>query len=448
MDQLREYQKRAIAWGREHDKGFFAIDMGLGKTAILCHLLNEKEVTLVVAPLRVATITWPEELQKWRPDLTFKVLHGDTRQLVAREHHHVYIINYEGLKWLNKQSPALIKRFVHGTLVLDESTFLKGHSSVRTQLLFAMRPVFKRIYCLSGSPIGNHIQGLWPQYYMLDEGAALGENITTFRKRYCDKHPNVKFAFIPKPNAVDDIAPKVAPLTFRLNARDYLELNEPIYMRSLVKLPKETMLRYKQLLKDLVTEIRGSQVVVNGRGAAAIKVRQLLQGGVYDKKRNVLVDNHAKLDALAEKLEALDGEPVIVCIQFRSELEAIMEKFPYAKVIIGGTPAGESARIISAWNKRQVPLLVVHPRSLSHGLNMQFGGHHIIWLGLEWSLETYQQLNGRLQRMGQTKTCVIDHIVADSTIDTRILASLQANENLQQLFLGLLNEEIEENSDD
>lgn len=432
--ELRSYQKRAVEWGNSHDIGYFAIDMSMGKTAILLNMIDRP--TVVFAPLWVATITWPDEIKKWRPDLKYQVLHGESRYLVPGRD--VYIINYDGIDWLSKAWTHEMSKYMRGGMIIfDEMTKMKSSSSKRFQLMEVFRRLFKRAYALSGTPAPNGVRDLWAQYFLLDGGRRLGEAKTKFMMTYHTKVSD--WVWVENKGAMELVVDKIKDITFRLDANEYLELPDFIYSSIPAYLPRASQERYDKFQKDLIVALENETVITAGSaGVLSMRLRQLLQGSIYDEQRNIIFDNTAKVDTLFEYLENASGDPALVPIQFRSELIEIKRRLPEAAVIIGGTPAEQASRYIDKWNAGRLSVLFCHPASLSHGLNLQYGGHRICWLGLPWSLETYQQLNGRLRRPGQTKPVLVDHIIVPKTVDDRVLSTLTKKDATQQMLLDSL----------
>lgn len=434
--ELRDYQKKAVEWGNSHDVGYFAVDMSMGKTAILLHMIDRP--TIIFAPLTVAAITWPEEIAKWRPDLKYQVLHGKERYL--KPGLDVYIINYDGISWLSKAWTIEMTDYMRdGMIIWDEMTKLKDSSSKRFKLIKDFRRIFKRAYALSGTPAPNGVRDLFSQYYLLDYGERLGKRKTRFMMTY---HTQIdRFIWAENNGAMDIVTDKIKDITFRLDANDYLKLEPYIYSSIPAYLPAASMQRYKEFQTEFVTTLTNeSTITAESAGVLSLRLRQLLQGSIYDEQRNIIFDNTAKVDTLFERIEEAAGDPMLVPIQFRSELIEIRKRLPQAPAIIGGTPTELSKQYVHEWNKGNLPVLFCHPNSLSHGLNLQYGGHRICWLGLTWSLETYQQLNGRLRRPGQTKPVLVDHIIIPKTVDDRVLSTLTRKDATQQQLLNALKE--------
>lgn len=435
---LHDYQEKAVRWMLERPCGYLAIDMGLGKTRCVLEFLRRSKVkALVVAPLRVAISTWPQEIRKWAPELTYHVLHGDGRDLKASVRDtDVFIINYDGLKWLAMQRLDIMRG---RTLILDEATAVKSHKAVRTKLLAKMRPLFDKCYCLSATPSPNGVQDLWAQYRIMDCGISLGTHWTPFFNRYFIKDGYYRI-FKRYPEVDKEIIEKVAPRTFRLSSEDYLKLPDFVYNDVSIEMPVALQEQYRAFEQDFLFDL-GNETTVTAMNAATLsmKLRQFIQGALYTEGRKYQVLHTLKFDALESIQEQLDGNPNLVAINFKFELEEIHKRFAgrYA-AIVGGSSTKDSAKIIDQWNTGKLPMLVVHPAAISHGINLQAGGHYITWLSLTWNYEHYVQLNGRLRRQGQKYPVVLNRVLLDGTIDARVAKALKSKQASQEEVLKAL----------
>lgn len=440
--ELHDYQKRAVEWMKDHGCGYLAVDMGLGKTRCMLELISKlRAPAIVVAPLRVALHTWPAEIKKWTPELSYKVLHGPDKALrlnVASTD--VFIINYDGLKWLATQRKETLRGRV---LILDEATAIKSHKSQRTKILALMRPLFNRCYCLSATPSPNGIQDLWSQYRVLDQGERLGKRWGEFFFRYFNQ--DKFYRVYPKdPCVVDVILSKVADCTFRLDSNDYLQLPDFVYNDIELELPRSLRAKYKDFENDFMLELDNTTVTAMSAATLSMKLRQFIQGCLYTydltgKCTGYEKVHSLKLDALETIMEQLEGQPNLVAINFKFELEEIEKRFKGKyKALVGGIPAKESVKIIDQWNKGELPMLVVHPAAVSHGINLQAGGHHITWQSLTWNYEHYTQLNGRLRRQGQMHPVVLTRLLLGDTIDSKIAKALATKGANQESVLKAL----------
>ncbi len=440
---LHEYQKRAISWLKGRTASYLAIDMGLGKTRITIEHLVSSPASLpavVVAPMRVAISTWPSEILKWAPQLSYVVLHGRTKVQDFDLKRDVYIINYEGLEWFKSMIESKGRsKFMRGTLVLDESTMVKAPSSKRTKALVKLRPMFSSAIALSATPAPNGWHDLWSQYFILDYGASLGSKYTAFFNKFFIELPSRRIA--PRgSDAATQITKLVSSTTFRLDAEDYLKLPDYIDNQITIDLPAKLRQQYKDLENDFVLSLsETTKVTALTASTLSMKLRQFCQGALYTTEaRDYEVLHSLKLDAMEQVVEELNGSPVLVPIQFKFELDQIKKRFGNIPAITGGLAASESRRIIDEWNTGGIPVLVCHPASISHGVNLQAGGHNILWLALTWNYEHYTQLNGRLRRQGQKNTVVRTQVLIGNSIEQRISRALNSKGANQQTLLDAL----------
>ena len=457
---LRDYQRRATLFALKQKAAYLAIDMGLGKTLIsLTYIANvlarEKGVKafLVVGPLRTIHSTWPDEIQKWRPELSYTILHGPNKAKRLKEKVDVYIINYEGLSWLYKE---LFRRTTNGDkvpfsgLIIDEGSMVKSRNTVRFKILkvLAKRTMWKLI--LSGTPAPNSLMDLWSQYFLLDGGERLYPAITKYRSEYFNAiqmGPRVSWEV--REDAKKVIYSKIESITYYLDKKDHLSLPEKIENVIKVKFTPALQRDYKAFEKDFFVCLSDEKSVEAFNAMSlSMKLRQFVQGAVYDtddvdllaKDRRVLPVHDLKLKVLESLMAEANGQGILCAIQFVFEIEIIRKKFPDVKVIASGTTAKNAARYIEEWNRGEIPLLVCHPASLAHGVNLQHGSHIVLWYGLPWSLEHYLQLNDRLHRSGQEHSVVIHHIVAEGTVDEKIMKALQLKLKGQKELLAYLKE--------
>ena len=434
-----KYQQHAVQFALDSGVCFWMVDMGLGKTLMTLLAQNHiDEPMLVIAPLRPLYSTWPDEIKKWFPGKTFVILHGKDKDYNYSQNADFYLMNPHGIKWLDGKMSKLKPRFKH--LVVDESSQWKSHSTKRFKLLKRHLYRFKHRFLLSGTPSPQGLMDLWSQYYILDGGKRLGKSITKFRAKYFDLYlVNNQFPqYTPKPGALEKVMGEVRDITFRLDACDHIELPDIVYNNINLTLNRSLMDQYRQLEKDFLLEIGQIEVEAFNSASLSSKLRQFIQGGLYDgegKDRTWHQVHTLRVDALEALIEET-SQPILCAIQFRFELEMLRARFgnsvPY---IGGGVSALAGAKTIESWNKGDVPLLVCHPAALSHGANLQAGGHILLWYGLPWSLEQYQQLIARLHRQGQLNTVVINHLLMHETIDVRIAKALKNKERVQTAIL-------------
>lgn len=436
---LYGYQLSAIDWMIKKQCGYLAVDMGLGKTRIVLEYIQRMGIqnTLVVAPLRVALHTWPSEIKKWTPMLTFNVLHGPNKSM--NKDANVFIINYEGLKWLMNEPKY---KFSKGLLVIDEGSMVKSPKSQRFKMLNKLRGLFSHVFVLSGTPMPNGYQDLWSQYFLLDRGTSLGPTYTSFFNRYFLQLES--FRIVPRDKqTLNEIPARVAPVTFRLSSEDYLKLPSAITVDREVELPPKLWNEYKTLERDFAIQLNEETTITAVNAALlSMHLRQFCQGFLYYEENGEAretVDFHdLKVEALASCLEELNGHPALVAVQFKADIVKIQKALGPLPVIAGGTNSDVSIDIINKWNAGRLPVLVVHPASISHGVNLQHGGHNIIWYAPTWNMEHYQQLNGRLRRQGQKKPVIITRLLIKNSIEHKVVAALANKGGNQQGLLDAL----------
>lgn len=452
---LRDYQKRAVEFHLLKKSSYSAVDMGLGKTLIALEwaervLLLDKTVTsiLVIAPLYPALETWPAEIKKWKPHLDFTVLHGKQKGDNLSKDCPIKIINFEGLKWLLSaagENYYKAKKLPFQAVIVDEASKVKNHSTGRFKILkvlFSLLTPWRLL--MSGTPAPNSMLDLWSQFYLLDEGHRLEKNITRYRSKYFFQDGS-RFNWVLRPETDKKIIyDKIADITFRLDSVDYLELPPITYNAIKLDLDKPLKAMYKKLETEFFLSLEnGEEVEAPNSLSLSMKLRQFLQGAIYGvtkEDEKTLVDIHrGKIIALKDFLDSTDAN-VLCAIQFKFELDLILEEFPGTPFITGKTPQGTAKEHFKNWNEGRIPLLVCHPNSVSHGLNIQHGSNVILWLGLTWSYETYAQFNARLHRSGQIKPVFVNHILYKSTIDMDVYRALVDKESQQKSLLDHLKE--------
>lgn len=437
LQTLHEYQERAIDFTMKVKTPFHMIDLGLGKTAIALKVMERlPNPTLVLAPLRVIYSTWPEEILKWTRGKTYTILHGSQKSARLRLNRDIYLLNYDGLKWFYN---AILKDFrlpKRLNLVLDESSFVKSPSTQRFKMLKKMMPIFTEYrMCLSATPAPNGLHELWSQYFMLDEGKRLGRGFTSFRNTFFHYTGPPIYKTIPRSDAPQGIFNRVKDVTFRLDANDYLKMPPTTYNAINLALTPKLQKEYKQLERDFFLELGDQEIEVFNAAALSSKLRQYIQGCVYINKNGDYSKIHnIKIDALKELRESTN-QPILCPIQFKFELKQIEKQIRGVPIIAGQTKGHEAAVYIREWNKGNIPLLLCHPASLGHGVNLQAGGHILLWIGLTWSLEHYHQMNGRLARQGQQNAVTVHHLIMRKTLDEHILRSLSKKHQTQAGFL-------------
>jgi SNF2 family DNA or RNA helicase len=419
--------------------------MGLGKTAIVLRYLQmTRKQALVVAPLMAALHTWPTEIKKWTPTLSYGVAHGAAKDWVISQGLDIKVINYDGLVWLHKflsNKPGSLSAIRDRVLVLDESTCIKNHKTHRFKALKAMLGMFPKVINLSGEPLPNGYPGLWSQYYCLDKGQRLEPTFTKFKMTYFHDLGAPSFKLIPRSPAIySEIQDKVSDITTVLRAKDYLDLPKVMYHNLVCRLSETE----KKLYDSILTKPLNPDQPLSA-GLRINQMRQATGGRVYmshqqeDNETPGARTTHIhdqKMTQMVTMAETIT-ESMIVAINFRYEAEwlqtTLAARLGVANVgcIIGDTPVRERNSTINRWNDQKLQILICHPQVLGHGLNLQFGGHVLVWYSLPWSLEFYKQLNGRLHRQGQTKPVRIYHLIAKDTVDEYV-AEVLSNKNATQ----------------
>ncbi|HGC8107016.1 TPA: SNF2-related protein [Streptococcus agalactiae] len=417
------------------------LDMGMGKTATTLSAINELmfdryEVSkvLVIAPLRVANTVWSDEIEQWEElrHLRYAKIVGTPKQRRAalEQDADIYIVNREILPWLVQQCSPYFK---WDMVVIDELSSFKSWQSKRFKAFMAMRPYMKRVVGLTGTPSSNGLMDLFAEFKVIDSGERLGRFIGEYRSRYFDegrRNGNIVYEYIPMDYAECQIYDKIDDITISMKAMDYLDMPELISTKKVVHLTDKETDNYKRFKKDYVlSDLEDGEVTAANAASLSNKLVQMANGAVYSDDHQVVSLHDQKLDTLEDIIEAANGEPVLVAYWFKHDLQRIEERL--AKLKVQGTVL-KTEQDIREWNKGNIRVGLLHPASAGHGLNLQKGGHHLVWFGLTWSLELYQQTNARLWRQGQqAETVVIQHIVAEGTIDEEILKALE-NKDAQQ----------------
>ena len=443
--KLREYQKQAISFIKQKKKVYLAIDMGLGKTAITLHLIEELRLkALIIAPLGAALTTWPEEIKNWELDLSYSVLHGKNKRLDLEKQ--LQIINYEGLKWLYYELEKYYKihfKLPFDCLILDEATFVKDPKTTRFKILKAICEGFRYVVCMSGTPSPNSLMDLWAQYYLLSGGEILGNDYFDFQRKYWKQDRFRKYAWSIYLGAEDVIHKQIAPVTFRLQSSDYINLPKRVFIRLSLELPTEVRKAYNSFSKTFILNLATTTVETFNQATLSSKLRQVLQGFVYDdpdecgRQRGIFIHS-IKTIALKNFISENPDKNILCCIQFKYEQKSLAKEFPKARFITGQNDAKEKAQALKDWNKGKIKLLFVHPRSVGHGVNLQYGGSIIIWYALTYSLEDYLQLNKRLHRSGQKNIVKIYHLIIKNSLDEHIYSVLQSKDVTQRRLLDEL----------
>lgn len=395
---------------------------------------------LVISPLRV-THVWADEIEKWSHlnNLTYSIAVGTEvqRRMALLRKANIYIINRENVEWLIEKSRL---SFDYDMLVVDELSSFKSNKAKRFQSLSSVRPKVKRVVGLTGTPSSNGLMDLWAEYRILDMGKRLGRYISHYRNDYFipdQRNQNMIYSYKPKPGADKEIYRRVADITISMKSTDYIKMPECIYTEYSVILSEDETEVYKTMKNDLILTLDGGDIDSFNAAGLSNKLAQMANGAVYTEDGNTNWIHDRKLDALEDLIEGANGKPVLIAYWFKHDLERISKRFKVIKL--------DSAESIRRWNNGKIPVAVIHPASAGHGLNLQAGGSTIIWFGLTWSLELYQQTNARLWRQGQTSdTVVIHHIITKDTIDEDIVKALERKDKTQSALIEAVKANLKE----
>lgn len=443
-----DYQEVAKEFILDRPSSGLFLDMGLGKTVTTLTAIEElkndylEEIkVLVIAPKRVAEDTWTTEHEKWDHLKNLKVIKvlgtPKERKLALAKEGDIYIITRDNVAWLVE---LLGKKWDFDTVVIDELSSFKSNTSKRFKKLRTVRPLMKRVIGLTGTPAPNGYMDLWSQVYLLDRGERLGKTITEFRRRYFNtlyRHGYNEYEL--REGAKEEIDEALKDLCISMKAKDYLNLEEPLYINRVAKLSEKEYKMYKTMERDAVLELEDEDITALNAAAVTNKLLQLANGAVYTEDRKVIKIHDKKIDILEELIEEANGEPVLVFYNFQHDKDRILEKFKKDVRVL------DTEKDIKDWNNKKIKILLAHPAGAGHGLNLQDGGSIIIWFGLNWSLELYQQANARLARQGQKETVRIYHIISENTVDERVLEVLEGKNLRQEELLRKLKAEVLKN---
>ena len=438
-----DYQTFATDFVLEHPACGLILDMGLGKsvitlTALWSLLLDSFDVgkVLVVAPKRVAENTWPTELKKWEhlDGLTWSLVLGSEkdRRAALQRRAKIYIINRENVTWLVDNY-----RWDFDTLVIDELSSFKSSKAQRFRALKRVRPRISRVIGLTGTPQPNGLLDLWPQLYLLDMGQRLGRFVGGYRERFFlpdKRNREVIYSYKPKEGAEEKIYELISDICISMKAADYLDMPELVASRVEVQMNAKEQKLYEGFERDMVLHLKDGDLDAVNAAALSGKLVQMANGAVYGENRKVHHIHDRKLDALEDIIEAANGKPLLVAYWYKHDLERIRQRFEVRTI--------DTPKDIADWNEGKIPVALIHPASAGHGLNLQDGGSTIVWFGLTWSLELYQQLNARLWRQGQKHTVVIQHIVAAGTHDEDIMNALEKKDMSQTALIAAVKARI------
>ena len=441
-----DYQTRATQLVIDKPKIGLFLDMGLGKTVITMTAIQELmydrfEISrvLVIAPKRVAEDTWTREHAKWDhlKDLRISKVLGNEQQRIRalRAEADIYVIGRDNVIWLINYYQGLRKGWPFDMIVIDELSSFKNPQAKRFRALKKAMPSVSRVVGLTGTPSPNGLMDLWAEVYLLDQGERLGLTLGSYRDIYFRpgaRNGYVVYKWEPFRNAQKEIEDKISDICISMSAADYLKLPKRIDNVIPVQLSPEEMEAYKRMERDQLLQIEDDDIAALNAAAVMTKLLQIANGSVYTNEGKVVKIHEAKLEALAEIVDTTDS-PVLVFYSYKHDLAAIQGKIKGARIL-------ENEKDISDWNAGKVQVLLAHPASVGYGLNLQEGGHVIVWYGLTWSLELYQQANARLYRQGQEKPVIIHHLIAEGTADEEVMAALQNKDTSQAALLAALKE--------
>lgn len=446
-----DYQKYATDFIVNNPVAAVFLDLGLGKTAITLDAIHtlmkdtfEVNRVLIVAPLRVAKYTWPSEIRKWDNfnDLTYSVATGTEAERIAalRRKTDIHIINRENVQWMIEKSGL---PFRYDMIVIDELSSFKSYQAKRFRALMKVRPMVSRIVGLTGTPSSNGLMDLWAEFKLLDMGQRLGRFITNYRANYFvpDKRNGaVVFSYKPRHFAEEAIYEKIGDITISMRAEDHLQMPELLMNEVKVELSEEEAETYDTMRKDMVVALGDKEIDALNAAALSNKLSQMASGAVYDSNHVVHHIHNRKLDCLEDLIEAANGKPVLIAFWFQHDRARIEERLQKLKIKYEVLGSDES---FDRWNAGELPVALIHPANCGHGINLQSGGSTLIWFSLTWSLELYQQCNGRIFRQGQKDTVVIHHIITQGTIDERVMQALKNKEKSQDALIDAVKANLE-----
>jgi len=444
-NDLHRYQKFSVRFIIEHPVVAIFLDCGLGKTVTSLTAINELmfdsfevQRVLVVCPLRVGSV-WVNEMHRWEhlQKLQYSVAIGtESERLTALNRQaDIYIINRENVQWLIEKSGVPFK---FDMLVVDELSSFKNHQSKRFRALMKARPKVKRVVGLTGTPSSNGLMDLWAEFRLLDMGERLGRFIGQYRTTYFmpdKRNGQVIFSYKPLPGAEEAIYSRISDITISMKSTDHLKMPELVSSQYEVQLSDDERTRYDELKRDLVLQLPDGDVTAANAASLTGKLCQLANGAIYSDSGDTIEFHDRKLDVLEDLIEAANEKPVLVAYWFKHDLQRIKKRFTVREI--------KSSQDITDWNAGKIPVAVIHPASAGHGLNLQSGGSTLIWFGLTWSLELYQQTNARLWRQGQnSKTVIIMHLITKGTIDEQILKALSEKNLTQQSLIDAVKADL------
>ena len=444
-NDLHGYQEYSVNFIIEHPVAAVLLDCGLGKTVTSLTAINDLMFdyfdihrVLVICPLRVGNV-WANEIQHWEHLhlLQYSVAVGSESERLSalKAQADIYIINRENVQWLIEKSGI---PFDFDMVVVDELSSFKNYQSKRFKALMKARPKVKRVVGLTGTPSSNGLMDLFAEFKLLDMGARLGRFIGQYRNAYFSpdkRNGQIIYNYKPLPDAEQQIYDKISDITISMKSTDHLKMPELISTQYEVELSNSEKQKYEELKKDLILQLPDGEITAANAASLTGKLSQMANGAVYSDDESILEIHQRKLDALEDIIESANGKPVLVAYWFQHDLQRIRKRFKVREI--------KESRDIRDWNAGRIPVGVIHPASAGHGLNLQAGGSTLIWFGLTWSLELYQQTNARLWRQGQKDTVVIHHILAKGTMDETVMKALEKKDKTQSALLDAVKAEWE-----
>ena len=450
--QAKIYQQKAIDKILNQDGVGLFLGMGLGKTSCtltaINHLINIEETiqkVLVIAPLRVAKTTWTDEWRKWdhlHKLVLCKVLGSapQRKKKLANKNADIYIINRENVPWLVEY---LGKDWFFDMVVIDELTSFKNRTTKRWKAIRKVRSSLKKVVGLTGTPIANGLLDLWAQVWLLDQGESLGKSFSKYREAYFDpdqRNKEIIYSWKPRPGSLRVIQQKVQDVCISMKSEDWLDLPDILYNRINVELDDASWSVYDQFERERLVPFLNADIEAGSAAAVTTKLLQMTGGACYDDQGGFQIINSHKLDALEDIVEVMYGNPILVYYHFQHELARLQERFPQAVRL-------KDEKDIERWNESEIPIMLAHPASAGHGLNLQFGGSTIVWYTLTYSLEYYQQANARLHRHGQKNKVMIHHLTVRDSIDDAVIDALNNKDHNQEALLAALKYRVQKISD-
>jgi len=448
--QPHKYQLKALEFMLQSGSGQLWLDPGMGKTAISLQTISTlKDVgapakALIVAPIRPMYAVWPAEIAKWSNfnDLTYQILHGPQKDDTFNSDYDpdITLINFDGLAWLLRHHK--VNRLKFDILIVDEISYLRNTQTKRFKAMKDMLGSFRRRYGLTGSPSPNSLMDIFGPQFIIDRGATFGTYITHFRTKYFYPSGYGGYEWKLQAGAEQSIYDALDGKVLRLNAEDYLDMPEIRENNILVDLPPPAQKKYKEMEDDLIIQIQDKLITASNAAVAIGKCQQLANGAIYDANDDIVPVHSAKLDAVQDLVNDLFDKPCLIAYHYRHDLHQLKKIFPDAPVLGSGVTGNDLNKIVNDWNRGMTPVLLCHPQSAGHGLNLQGAGHAVIWFSNTWSYERYDQFNRRLWRQGQRNDITVHRIIARKTIDEAIIAAIRHKHGGQKALMDALSDYV------